>query len=103
MLRLPLLLHHTRVMDVRLVTGGYDYVSKTVVCQSRPTQRSALNIALYYGNGFPFLSLLFAVLQFPLDSRIRNQPEERGKHIQSGGNQWTHKREWDSGEIKHKG
>src|SRR5215468_9753864 len=36
---------------------------------------TALNIALCHGNGFPFLALLFAVLQFPLDPRIRNQPE----------------------------
>src|SRR4030095_13227712 len=55
----------------------------------------ALNIAFCYGNGFPFLSLLFAVLQFSLDSRIRNQPEERNEHIQCGGDPWTYKSEWD--------
>src|SRR6476620_4068422 len=49
------------------------------------------------------LVLLFAVLQFPLDPRVRNQPEERNEHIQCGGDPWTHKREWNGGEIKRSG
>jgi hypothetical protein len=48
------------------------------------------------------IRLLFAVLQLPLDPRVRDQPEERDEDVQSGGNPWTNKREWDSGEIKHK-
>ena len=48
------------------------------------------------------IDLLFSVLQLPLDPRVRNQPEERGEHVQSGGNPWTNKRQRDSGEIKHK-
>src|SRR5262245_18829364 len=46
--------------------------------------------------------LFLLLLDFPLDPRVGNQPEKRGEHVQSGGNPWTNKREWDSGEIKHK-
>jgi len=48
------------------------------------------------------LDLFFAVLQLPLNSRVRDQPEERGEHVQSGSNPRTNKREWDCDEIKQK-
>jgi hypothetical protein len=45
---------------------------------------------------------LVAVLQFPLDPSVGNQPEERGEHVHSRSNPWTNKREWNGGDIKHK-
>jgi hypothetical protein len=42
-------------------------------------------------------------IDFPFDSAIRYQPHQGDEHVQSGGDPWTHKSEWDSGEIKHSG
>src|SRR5215475_15597982 len=53
--------------------------------------------------GFVFLLLLVALLQFPLDPRVRNQPKECSEHVQSAGNPWTHKRKWDRDEVKRSG
>jgi hypothetical protein len=60
-----------------------------------------MSVVLRYRNCAFFL--FFAIFQLSLDPRVRNQPEERDEHVQSGGNPWTHKSEWDSGEIKHSG
>src|SRR5215469_14928959 len=58
--------------------------------------------ALYDRSWLSVLLLLSALLELPLDPRIRNQPEERGEHVQSGGDPWTDKRKYDSDQIKHK-
>ena len=59
-------------MAVRLAAIGYDYVSKIFTCQSRPSQRSALNVKALVWKWVTVLVLLFAVLQFSLDPRVGN-------------------------------
>jgi hypothetical protein len=54
---------------------------------------SDLGFVLRYRNCVFDPCLLFAIFQLPLDPRVRNQPKERGEHVQSSGNPWTDKRE----------
>src|SRR5207237_8602489 len=53
-----------------------------------------------HGNSISAFLLLFALLNLSLDSGIRNQPEQRGEHVQPTGDPWTDKLEREGGESE---
>ena len=42
---------------------------------------------------------LFALLNFPLNSGIRNEPKKRGEHAEFGGDPCLHERERNGDEV----